>query len=98
MANQDKFSSPEWGSVKTPDRDKSAPDGFDEGAGSAGLFDPTEPDEDDLWFLPGPDDDADSVQGQGGNLPPRSVLEETVAMPGPKADQRSLVDVARLRI
>ena len=56
---------PEWGSVKTPDRDKPAPDGFDEGAGSAGLFDPTEPDEDDLWFLPGPDDDADPVQGQG---------------------------------
>ena len=65
MANRDKFSSPEWGSVKTPDRDKSAPDGFDEGAGSAGLFDPTEPDEDDLWFLPGPDDDADPALGQG---------------------------------
>ena len=69
MANRGKISSPEWESAQTPDRDKPAPDGFDEGAGSAGLFDPTEPDEDDLWFLPCPDDDEDSVQGQGRGLP-----------------------------
>ena len=94
MENRDKFSAPEWESAQTPDRDKQPPDGFDEGAGSAGLFDAAEPDEGDLWFLPGPDDDADPVQGQEGNPLPRSVLEETVAMPGPKADQRSLVDVA----
>ena len=46
MANRDKFSSLEWGSAQTPDRDKQPPDGFDEGAESAGLFDPIEPDDD----------------------------------------------------
>ncbi|PJI84251.1 DNA binding protein with HTH domain [Yoonia maricola] len=63
MQKPHKISFNEIESPQLPDRD---------------VFDPDPVDEDDLWFLPGPD---------------HAVLDAPQDMPGPRADQTALVDV-----
>jgi hypothetical protein len=88
-----KTSSSERAHAQTPDGARVDRSGFEDGVALDGPFDPDVPDEEDLWFLPAPDDEDPALEW-GGDRSFGSARDGAAAMPGPKADQRSLVDVA----